>query len=136
MKNNTNKNILVVAFLLFSLFFGAGNLILPPMLGFQSGNQWWVTTTGFVISAVIIPLLGIIAHAKIQGTLFDFGKKVSPFFSVVYCCCIYLIAVTLPAPRTASVTHEIAIAPFFTTRSWVTSLAYFWFGIGICFKSV
>ncbi len=119
------KETLVTAFALFSLFFGAGNLILPPLLGFQSGHLWWLVALGFCVSAVLIPILGILAHAKLQGTIFDFGKKVSPSFSLVYSFLIYFISISLPSPRTASVTHEIAIQPFFDTPPILTSVIYF-----------
>ena len=119
------KETLVTAFALFSLFFGAGNLILPPLLGFNSGNQWLVVTIGFGLSAVAIPVLGILAHAKLQGSLIDFGNKVSPIFSLVYAFFIYAIAIALPSPRTASVTHEMAIQPFWDISSWYTSSIYF-----------
>lgn len=119
------KSLTITAFALFSLFFGAGNLVLPPLLGFKSGNLWWLVTLGFCISGVLIPILGIVAHAKLQGTLFDFGKKVSPRFSIIYCYLIYAIAIALPSPRTASVTHEMAIQPFWDAPSWLTSLVYF-----------
>ncbi|TLP77308.1 branched-chain amino acid transport system II carrier protein [Maribacter sp. ACAM166] len=119
------KEILVTAFALFSLFFGAGNLILPPLLGFKAGGQWLIVTIGFCLSAMVIPLLGILAHAKLQGTLIDFGKKISPTFSLVYSFFIYTIAITLPGPRTASVTHEMAIQPFWDISPWFTSSIYF-----------
>lgn len=120
-----SKEALVVGFALFALFFGAGNLILPPYLGFFAGAKWYLVALGFLISAVGLPLLGIIAHARLQGSLFDFAHKVSPVFSLVYCFLIYLISVTLPAPRTAAVTHEIAVAPFFETGALLTSVIYF-----------
>jgi len=119
------KSLTITAFALFSLFFGAGNLVLPPLLGFKSGDLWWLVTLGFCISGVLIPILGIIAHAKLQGTLFDFAKKVSPAFSTVYCYLIYGIAIALPSPRTASVTHEMAVQPFWGSSSLLTSLIYF-----------
>lgn len=122
---NKTKETFVTAFALFSLFFGAGNLILPPLLGFQSGNLWWLVTLGFCLSAVLIPIFGILAHAKLQGTIFDFGKKVSPTFSLVYSFIVYAISISLPSPRTASVTHEIAIAPFFNSPAIATSIVYF-----------
>jgi len=120
-----NKEILIIGFALFSMFFGAGNLILPPFLGVQSGENWSLVTLGFFVTAVVIPILGIMAHAKLQGTMFDFGKKVSPTFSLLYCLTVYVISIALPAPRTASVTHEMAIAPFLGTSSIWTSLVYF-----------
>lgn len=121
----SRKNVAVIAFALFSLFFGAGNLILPPQLGFKSGNLWWLVAFGFCLSAVLIPLLGILAHARLQGTMFDFAKKVSPTFSLVYCYIVYAISIALPSPRTASVTHEMAIQPIWDSSSLLTSLIYF-----------
>ncbi|MDT0620582.1 branched-chain amino acid transport system II carrier protein [Croceitalea vernalis] len=121
----TKRNVLVVSFALFSLFFGAGNLILPPQLGFKAGDTWWLVILGFCLSAVLIPIFGILAHAKLQGTMFDFAKKVSPTFSLVYCYLVYAISISLPSPRTASVTHEMGIAPFFGSSSLLTSILYF-----------
>ena len=115
----------ILGFALFSLFFGAGNLILPPQLGLRSGELWWLVCLGFGISAVLIPMFGILAHARLQGGIFDFGKKVSPGFSLVFSYLIYAIAITLPSPRTAAVTHEMAIAPYLGTGSLGPSLVYF-----------
>ncbi len=123
--NTTKKDIFITGFALFSMFFGAGNLILPPFIGSQAGPNWLFATIGFAITAVVIPILGILAHAKLQGTMFDFGKKVSPLFSLIYCFLVYLISVALPAPRTASVMHEMTVAPFFGTSSLLTSSIYF-----------
>ncbi|MEO9571022.1 MAG: branched-chain amino acid transport system II carrier protein [Polaribacter sp.] len=119
------KDIWIAGFALFSLFFGAGNLILPPSLGAKSGADWWIVVLGFVLTAVTIPILAIFAHAKLQGTLYDFGKKVSPIFSTAYCMLIYAIAIAIPSPRTAAVTHEMAIHPFFETPPILTSIIYF-----------
>lgn len=122
---NKTKQILITSFALFSLFFGAGNLILPPSLGVKTGDAWILVTLGFALTAVLIPVLGILAHARLQGTMYDFGKKVSPLFSSVYCFIVYTISISLPSPRTASVTHEMAIAPFFKTSTLITSSIYF-----------
>lgn len=119
------KSLTITSFALFSLFFGAGNLILPPLLGFKAGNLWLLVALGFCISGVVVPLLGIFAHAKLQGTMFDFAKKVSPLFSLVYCYVVYFICIALPSPRTASVTHEMAIQPFWDTPYLLTSFVYF-----------
>jgi len=122
---NKTKEIWIAGFALFSLFFGAGNLILPPTLGVKAGLDWWIVVLGFVLTAVTIPILAIFAHAKLQGTLYDFGKKVSPIFSTIYCFLIYIIAVAIPSPRTAAVTHEMTVQPFFETTPLLTSVIYF-----------
>ncbi len=125
LKMNKTKDLLITSFALFSLFFGAGNLLLPPLLGYNAGENWFWVSIGFMITAVAIPIIGIYAHAKLQGTLYDFGKKVSPAFSLIYCILIYVIAVTIPSPRTAAATHEIAIHPNFGTSPLLTSSIYF-----------
>ncbi|WP_460220255.1 branched-chain amino acid transport system II carrier protein [Psychroserpens sp. MEBiC05023] len=122
---NSRKELFITSFALFSLFFGAGNLLLPPLLGYNAGEHWFWVAVGFMITAVVIPIIGILAHAKLQGTLYDFGKKVSPQFSLIYCILIYIIAIAIPSPRTAAATHEIAIHPAFGTSPLLTSTIYF-----------
>ena len=122
---NKTKEIWIAGFALFALFFGAGNLLLPALLGYKSGNNWLWVTIGFMVTAVVIPIIGILAHAKLQGTLYDFGKKVSPTFSLIYCVIVYIISIAIPSPRTASATHEVAVHPFFGTSPLLTSCIYF-----------
>jgi len=122
---NPTKQTLIIAFALFSLFFGAGNLILPPFLGYNAGDGWIWVLIGFTISAVIIPILAIYGHAKLQGTMLDFANKVSPIFAIIYSILIYIISISLPSPRTASVTYEMAIEPFFEISSLGLSSIYF-----------
>ncbi|MDA8762092.1 branched-chain amino acid transport system II carrier protein, partial [Flavobacteriaceae bacterium] len=78
------QEIWITGFAIFALFFGAGNLILPPYLGMNSGDQWWFVFFGFILTAVLIPILGILAHAKVQGTMYDLASKVTPWFSSLY----------------------------------------------------
>lgn len=122
---NLNKQTFIIAFALFSLFFGAGNLILPPFLGYNAGDDWLLVTLGFSLSAVIIPILAIYGYARLQGTMLDFAKKVSPWFALVYAFCVYAISISLPSPRTASVTYEMAIQPYFEISSLGVSAIYF-----------
>ncbi len=122
---NPTKQTIVIAFALFSLFFGAGNLILPPFLGYNSGEDWVWVLLGFTISAVIIPILAIYGHARLQGTMLDFANSVSPKFALVYSILVYIISISLPSPRTASVTYEMAVEPFFYISSLASSSIYF-----------
>jgi LIVCS family branched-chain amino acid:cation transporter len=119
------KEAFILGFAIFAAFFGAGNLIIPPLVGFKSGVDWWLVGLGFLASTVIIPLLALLGHARLQGTMMDFGKKVSARFSLVFSVCVYVIAVVLACPRTAAVTHEMAIQPYFNTSSFLTSGLYF-----------
>ena len=119
------KQIVVTAFALFSLFFGAGNLVLPPYLGYNAGSSWFWVAIGFAISAVIIPIMAIYGHSRLQGSMLDFGKKVSPWFALVYSMIVYAISISLPSPRTASVAYEMAIEPYFDMSALTLSILYF-----------
>ena len=122
---NYTKQTYLVAFALFSLFFGAGNLILPSFLGYNAGSSWFWVAIGFALSGVVIPILAIYGHARLQGTLLDFAKKVSPKFALLYAIIVYCVCVCLPSPRTASVAYQIAIEPYFNISSLGVSILYF-----------
>ena len=58
------KNMVVISFMLFSLFFGAGNLIFPPFLGQNAGGTYVYCVAGFLLTAVVLPVLGVIVVAR------------------------------------------------------------------------
>ena len=106
------KKMLLVSFMLFSLFFGAGNLIFPPFLGQNAGSQTPVAMLGFLVTAVILPVLGVVVVAKFDG-LEKLASKVNTKFALVFTVLIYLsIGPGLGIPRAASVPFEMAIAPY------------------------
>lgn len=112
MEKISRKNLFFIGLTLFSMFFGAGNLIFPPYLGEQAGNQAWIAQIGFLISAVGLPILGVIAVAKSQG-LVNLAGRVHPIFAKVFTLLIYLsIGPCLAIPRTASTSFEMAVVPF------------------------
>lgn len=119
------KETFIFGFAIFASFFGAGNLILPPMLGYNAGPDWWLVSFGFLTSATIIPLLALLGFARIRGSIMDFSHKVSAQFSLIFSICVYAIAIVLACPRTAAVTHEMAIQPYFQSSSLLTSSIYF-----------
>ena len=57
------KKLFLVGFTLFSMFFGAGNLIFPPFLGAQAGTALWLAFAGFAVSAIGLPIAGVAAVA-------------------------------------------------------------------------
>ena len=58
------KNIyVIIGFMLFALFFGAGNLIYPAFLGIYSGSNLTLAILGFCLTGVTLPLLGVVAVA-------------------------------------------------------------------------
>ena len=112
MMKHSKKNMVLISFMLFSLFFGAGNLIFPPLLGQQAGtNIVWVFI-GFLITAVVLPILGVVVVGK-YGGLTVLAGKVGKTFALIFTILIYLsIGPGLGIPRAGSVPFEMAILPY------------------------
>lgn len=131
MEKLLRKDLLFVGLTLFSMFFGAGNLIFPPFLGEQAGIYAWVAMIGFVISAVGLPVLGVIAVAK-SGGLHALACRVHPCFAFVFTLLIYLsIGPCLAIPRTASTSFEMAVVPFIGDYGKIAQLIYSFVFFGI-----
>lgn len=137
MKLSRNK-MLLVSFMLFSLFFGAGNLIFPPFLGQNAGSHTLPAMLGFLATAVVLPVLGVVVVARFDG-LDRLGQQVGKRFAIVFTLLIYLsIGPGLGIPRAASVPFEMAVAPYLpegtNTTVWmlVYSLAFFLVALWLC----
>lgn len=112
MNNLSKKDLVLISLMLFSLFFGAGNLIFPPFLGQLAGGATWISMAGFFITAVGFPVLGVVAVAK-SGGLHNLAKRVNPLFAGVFTVLIYLsIGPCLGIPRAGSLPFEMAVAPY------------------------
>ena len=112
MKELSRKDLLLVSLMLFSLFFGAGNLIFPPFLGQAAGAETILAMAGFFITAVGFPVLGVIVVAKSRG-LNLLANRVNPVFSSIFTVLIYLsIGPCLGIPRAGSLPFEMAVAPY------------------------
>ena len=108
----SKKSLLVVSVMLFALFFGAGNLIFPPFLGQNAGEKTLPAMIGFLVTAVVLPVLGVVVVARFDG-LEKLGRQVGPRFALVFAVLIYLsIGPGLGIPRAASVPFEMAVAPY------------------------
>ncbi len=115
------KKTLLVSFMLFSLFFGAGNLIFPPFLGQNAADHTIGAFIGFLITAVILPILGVVVVAKFNG-LDALASKVGTKFAFVFTILIYLsIGPGLGIPRAASVPFEMAVAPYLPENAPLTA---------------
>ena len=132
------KDLFVVSVMLFALFFGAGNLIFPPFLGQNAGDQALPAMLGFLATAVILPVLGVVVVARFDG-LEKLGQQVGRRFALVFTVLIYLsIGPGLGIPRAASVPFEMAVAPYLpagaSTGLWmaVYSLLFFLVALWLC----
>ena len=102
------KDILLTGFALFAMLFGAGNLIFPPMLGYETNSSWIPTMLAFIITGVGFPFLGILSVSIVGNGIKDFANRVSPTFSKIFAIIsILAIGPMLAIPRTGATAYEI-----------------------------
>lgn len=103
---------IAIGFMLFALFFGAGNLIFPAQLGQQAGAEFWPAIIGFLVTGVGLPLLGVIAIGYSgSNNLQELSSRVHPVYGIFFTSLLYLtIGPFFAIPRTATVPYETSIA--------------------------
>ncbi len=127
----TNKQLSIVGFMLFGIFFGAGNFIFPPLLGYQAGINVVPALIGFLLGAVGLPLLGVIASTLFGGEALKLMDRVHPIFGVIFTSVLYLaIGPLFAVPRTATVAFSMAAEPFLGNNWYILAIfTLIYFGI-------
>ncbi|MFE4812464.1 branched-chain amino acid transport system II carrier protein [Peribacillus simplex] len=132
--------IIVTGLMLFALFFGAGNLIFPAMLGQSAGTNLWSASLGFIITGVGLPFITILAFGfSGKNDVQSLASRAHPLFGIIFTVVLYLSLGPLFAlPRTGSVSYEIGIKPFLSNDVGFLPLLIFtiiYFGIA-CLLSI
>lgn len=125
MKHTRKSDTFVIGFALFSMFFGAGNVIFPPYLGLESGSQW---VLGFIcyyiadIGLALAALFAILHRGGSEGVTRRIGRIPS---TLLMCAIVLCIGPMLAIPRTAASTYEMSICPLIAGVSPVLFSALF-----------
>ena len=124
-----SRDIIALGFMTFALFVGAGNIIFPPMVGLQAGEHVWTAAFGFLITAVGLPVLTVVALAKVGGGVDSLSTPIGKVAGVLLATVCYLAVGPLFAtPRTATVSFEVGIPHCrCLSTAWFISLSLFWF---------
>ena len=111
MKNKRGAlDVLTIGFALFSMFFGAGNVIFPPYLGLQAGHQWLGGFAAYYFADVLLALLALFAllrEGSAERVMDRLGRKAA---TVVMTIVILCIGPMLAIPRTAATTFEMGVS--------------------------
>lgn len=119
---------------LFSMFFGAGNLIFPPIMGASAGTNVTPAMIGFLIGGVALPVISIITIALSGTDMRDLVSRAGKPFGLVFSVLVYLsIGAFFGLPRTAAVSFSTAVAPLIGTQSLVASVIFCLVFFGIAF---
>lgn len=127
MKQNLKKDVFVTGFALFAMFFGAGNLIFPPFLGWMSGENWIIGFLSFILIDVGLALLALLVVAKIGKGVMGVSEKLGPKMSfIIMALNVICLGPLIAIPRTGATTFELAVKPVFSNvNSWVFSAIFF-----------
>lgn len=129
-------DVVALGFMTFAFFLGAGNMIFPPLAGYYAGDNLLPAIAGFLLTAVGLPLLGLLAIAKASGGLPTLGRFLPKKASTLLGLVIYIILVPVfGIPRTALVAYEMGVLPFIESPGAMTLALFslFYFAIALFF---
>lgn len=120
-------NILTIGFALFAMFFGAGNLLLPPFIGMQVGQHIWITILTFGLTGILLPFFGVLSVTNSGDSFNDLGNRINKNVAAILGTIIMIcIGPLIAIPRTAATTYEVGILPSFPDSQPIwTSISFF-----------
>lgn len=92
METKNHSGVLAAGLALFSMFFGAGDLLWPLILGGASGDMNFFAMCGLLVTGVSLPLLGVIAMLLFKGDLKAFFGRIGVKQGIVL---LFIIQVVL-----------------------------------------
>lgn len=111
----TKRELVILGFMTFALFVGAGNIIFPPFIGLRAGGDLWDAASGFLATGVGLPVISLVAMARCGGDIGQLtkpaGKTLGLMLSVI---CYLTLGPLFATPRTATVSFEAGINPLFS----------------------
>lgn len=123
---NQKKDMLVVGFALFSMFFGAGNLIFPPYLGVGAANQWLSSFVCYYMADIGLAIVALFAMLKCNSDVDGITRRIGKVPSILLSSAIVLcVGPLLAVPRTAATTFEMSVVPLVGNISPVISSVLF-----------
>ncbi|KKP25116.1 MAG: hypothetical protein UR12_C0045G0004 [candidate division TM6 bacterium GW2011_GWF2_30_66] len=133
MLKKINFNLIVTGLAVFSMLFGAGNLMYPIAVGLSSGKYTYIGLAGFLITAVLLPLIALVAMILFNGDYEAFFERLGKIpGKIMMAACIIILGPGLVIPRIVSVAHLMIsqFLPFEILQSlFVFSIIY----LGITF---
>lgn len=130
MESSSRSGFFAVGLAIFSMLFGAGNLMFPIKVGLESGDKNFFGLLGFLMTAVLLPLIGIVVMILFDGDYKAFFYRLGkvPGFMLILASMI-IIGPVIAIPRIVTVSH-IMMSPFLPAMS---SLVFALLFLGITF---
>jgi LIVCS family branched-chain amino acid:cation transporter len=120
MTQKSTSGILLAGGAIFAMFFGAGNIVFPPILGGAWQDTWVSAIGGFCLTGVLVPLLGLIAVVLLSGDVEAFFSPLGMVGALLLQSAIMAIEGPFGiVPRCFSVAYGGCRAMFPSVSSWV-----------------
>ena len=112
MKDSNQSGIWTIGLAIFSMLFGAGNIIYPIKCGVVTGSQNFIGVAGFILTGVFLPIFGLVAMILFDGNYKKFFNrigKVPGAIAILYC--MLILGPLIAMPRCITVPFEM-LKPF------------------------
>ena len=86
----SRRDVFALGFMTFALFLGAGNIIFPAESGLSAGSTVWQAALGFLITGVGLPLLTVVALARVGGGLTALTQPLGKAAGTLLAVAVYL----------------------------------------------
>ncbi|MBI2344477.1 branched-chain amino acid transport system II carrier protein [Candidatus Dependentiae bacterium] len=98
---------------IFTMLFGAGNIIYPIKAGLTAGSSMYTTFWGFLITSVMLPIIGLVTMILFDGDYQEFFNRIGKVpGSMAITFCMFILGPLLVMPRCVTVPYDI-LSPFF-----------------------
>lgn len=106
------KKIVQTSLVIFAMLFGAGNLIFPLKVGLIAGDKTMWGLAGFIVTGVLLPLLGLLTIIAFDGDYNAFFGRVGNIpGSLLIFFCMMTLGPLIVMPRIIGLSYEM-LAPF------------------------
>ncbi len=117
MKEYSKISTRTVGLAIFTMLFGAGNIIYPIKAGLAAGSSIYTTIFGFLITSVLLPIIGLVTMILFDGNYKEFFGRIGKIpGAIAIAFCMFIIGPLLVMPRCVTVPYDI-LAPFFPNIS-------------------
>ena len=111
-KKNTTMLTIVTGFSIFTMLFGAGNFMVPPKLGMLAGQKSLLASLGFMITGVVLPIVGLMGSFLFEGDYRTFFFRIGAIpGSILIAACMFITGPGLVLPRILNICFEM-LHPF------------------------
>lgn len=135
----TGRETVVISSMLFGMFFGAGNMIFPAMLGVEAGCNVGFAFIGLFITAVGLPLLAVAALGLSRSSsLMEMSQRGGKGFGRLFSILLYLtIGPLFAIPRCAGTSFSIgavALSPSIPRPIALAVFSFLFFSVVLLFS--